>query len=302
MQKPPFLKKGETVTIVSPCGKIQPEVIANAITWLNSWELEVTLGKNCLNNWHNFAGTDEERLADLQNALNDPEIKAIFCSRGGYGMIRLIDSLYFDEFIKHPKWIIGFSDVTFLHSCLNNMLGFASIHGPMPVKFPEFQKKDASMEYLKNALFGEKISYTFPSNKLNVQGKAQGRLIGGNLSALTHLNGSRSDFDPAEKILFLEDIDEYYYQIDRMLWALERSHDLSQLSGLIVGQFTSMKDNDIPFGSILQQIILQHFEKYGIPVCFDFMGGHEEANYSLMMGSLTGMDVGGDKAGVEFFT
>ena len=301
MQKPPFLKKGDTVTIVSPCGKIQPEVIANAITWLNSWDLEVTLGKNCLNNWHNFAGTDEERLADLQNALNDPEIKAIFCSRGGYGMIRLIDNLYFDEFIKHPKWIIGFSDVTFLHSCLNNMLGFASIHGPMPVKFPELPKKDPSMEYLKKTLFGEKINYTFPSNELNVQGKAQGRLIGGNLSALTHLNGSRSDFDPAQKILFLEDIDEYYYQVDRMLWALERSHNLSQLSGLIVGQFTSMKDNDIPFGSTLQQIILQHFEKYGIPVCFDFMGGHEENNYTLMLGGLMVMDVGGDKVVVEFF-
>jgi muramoyltetrapeptide carboxypeptidase len=299
MQKPPFLKTGDLVAIVSPCGKIQPEVIANAITWLNSWGLEVRLGKNSLNNWHNFAGTDEERLHDLQTALDDPELKAIFCSRGGYGMIRLIDSLYFDEFIKQPKWIIGFSDVSFLHACLNNMLGFASIHGPMPVKFPDISKQDASMEHLKNALFGKKISYLLPSNKHNIQGKAEGRLIGGNLSALTHLNGSRSDFDPAEKILFLEDIDEYYYQIDRMLWALERSHDLSQLSGLIVGQFTSLKDNDIPFGFSLQEIVLQHFEKYGIPVSFDFPGGHEGTNFPLVMGNLIGLDVGTEKTEIE---
>jgi len=300
MQKPPFLKKGDTVAIVSPCGKIQPEVIANAIKWLNSWELEVTLGKNCLNSWHNFAGSDEDRLHDLQTALDDPEIKAIFCSRGGYGMIRLVDSLYFDEFIKHPKWIVGFSDVTFIHSCLNNMLGFASIHGPMPLKFPDFSKKDASMDHLKNSLFGEKISYTLPSNKQNIRGKSQGILIGGNLSALTNLNGSRSDFDPYEKILFLEDIDEYLYQIDRMLWAMERCHDLSNLSGLIVGQFSSIKDNDIPFGSSLQLIFLQHFEKYGIPICFDFPGGHEESNFSLLLGSLTIMDVGNNNNIVEF--
>ena len=300
MQKPPFLKKGDTVTIVSPCGKIQPEVIANAITWLNSWELGVTLGKNCLNNWHNFAGTDEDRLSDLQNALDDPEIKAIFCSRGGYGMVRLIDSLYFDEFIKHPKWIVGFSDITFLHTCLNNILGFSSLHGPMPVKFPDISRQDASMEHLKNVLFGEKISYSLPSNEHNILGKAEGRLIGGNLSALIHLNGSRSDFDPAEKILFLEDIDEYFYQVDRMLWALERSHDFSQLSGLIVGQFTSMKDNEIPFGSSLHQIFLQHFEKYGIPVCFDFPGGHEEINFPLIFGSLNRMELDVKDSKIEF--
>lgn len=300
MQKPPFLKYGDTVSIVSPCGKVAPEAILNAIKWLNSWELEVKLGKNCLNNWQNFAGTDEDRLYDLQTALDDPEIKAIFCSRGGYGMIRLIDRLYFDEFIKHPKWVVGFSDVTFLHASLNNMLDFASIHGPMPLKFPEFQKADAPMNYLKAVLFGEKISYRIPSNTQNIQGKAQGKLIGGNLSALTNLTGSRSDFDPDGKILFIEDIDEYLYQIDRMLWALERSHNLSQLSGVIVGQFSSMKDNDIPFGFSLPQIILQHFEKFGIPICFDFPGGHDEVNYTLIIGGVVGLDVGGEQVGIEF--
>jgi muramoyltetrapeptide carboxypeptidase len=302
MQKPPFLKTGDLVSIVSPSGKIQPEVITNAISWLNSWGLEVTLGKNCLNNWHNFAGTDEERLHDLQTAMDDPEIKAVFCSRGGYGMIRLIDNLYFDEFIKNPKWIVGFSDATFLHSCLNNMLGFASIHGPMPVKFPPFESGSDSMSSLKKILFGEHNQYSIASNKLNIPGKAEGILTGGNLSALTNLNGSRSDFDPAEKILFLEDIDEYLYQIDRMLWALERSHNLSQLNGLIVGQFTSLKDNDIPFGISLQQMFLQHFEKYGFPVCFDFPGGHDSTNKALILGSQVLMDIKEDLATIALLT
>ena len=299
MQKPPFLKKGDTVTIISPSGKIEPEAILNAIKWLNSWGLEVRLGKNCLNKWHNFAGTDDERLFDIQTALNDPEIKAVFCSRGGYGMVRLIESLYFDEFIKNPKWIIGFSDVTFLHSCLNNMLGFASVHGPMPLKFPDISKNDVSMAHLKNTLFGENIVYKIPSKKENIPGKAQGVLIGGNLAVLTNLNGSRSDFDPAEKILFIEDIDEYYYQIDRMLWALERSHDLSQLNGMVIGQFSSIKDNDIPFGFSLHQIFLQHFEKYGFPVCFDFPAGHDDPNYTLILGNGLLLDIKPDQTHIE---
>jgi muramoyltetrapeptide carboxypeptidase len=300
MQKPPFLKSGDIVSIISPSGKIQPEPILNAVKWLNSWGLEVRLGKNCLNKWFNFAGRDDERLYDLQTNLNDHEIKALFCSRGGYGMIRLIDKLYFDEFIKQPKWLVGFSDVTFLHSCLNNLLGFASIHGPMPVKFPELSTGDASMIHLKNMLFGEKIEYQIPTKNKNIPGKAQGVLIGGNLAALNNLNGSRSDFDPADKILLIEDIDEYYYQIDRMLWALERSHDLFQLKGVIVGQFTQLKDNEIPFGFTLDDSIRQHFEKYNIPVCYDFPAGHGDVNWPLILGSQLIMDVKSDHTNIEF--
>jgi muramoyltetrapeptide carboxypeptidase len=296
MQKPPLLKKGDSVAIVSPAGRIAPEKIDNAVSWFSSWGLQVRLGKYAKNEYFKYAGTDNQRLSDLQAALDDPEIKAVFCSRGGYGIIRILDKLNVSGLIKNPKWLIGFSDVTFLHALINNNFSICSLHGPMPGNFPLFSDGNTdSMQYLQKALFEGALLYTIPPVKKNIKGSASGILCGGNLSALTMLNGSSSDFDPDGKILFIEEIDEYLYHIDRMLWALERSHDLSNLAGVICGHFSDIHDNDTPFGQNLEEIVLDHFSAFGFPVCLHFPAGHELPNYSLFLNTFTSLDVQADK-------
>lgn len=278
---PPYLQQGDKIAITCPA-KSLPGDISSAITLLESWGLEVILGETVYAKYHQFAGDDELRRRDFQTFLDDHEIKAIIAARGGYGTIRIIDHLDFSEFQRHPKWIVGFSDITVLHSHIHATMGIPTIHGQMPLNVPDATKP--SLESLRKALFGEKINYSLPYNPRNITGETEGTLIGGNLTLLMMMMGSVSEMDFQDKILFIEDVGEYYYAIDRMLRGLHRTGKLAQLKGLIVGGFSSMKDNDIPFGEHIEDIVLNVAGEYGYPICFDFPAGHIDNNYALVLG------------------
>jgi len=283
MVSPQYLSKGDYIGIISPAGKISESAVTTATKILKSWGLNIVYGKNIFKQFHQFAGTDQERLEDLQNMINNPEIKAIFCSRGGYGLLRIIDQIDFAPFKKSPKWIIGFSDITILHASLNNCHKIASLHAPMPKSF-EKHVDDNSLEYTRQILFGHNVHYTLSGHQLNRNGITNGVLIGGNLSLLYNLIGSSSDFNPDEKILFIEDLGEYLYHIDRMILGLKRAGKFNNLKGLIVGQFTDIKDNDTPFGKNIGEIIREHVKEFQFPVCFGFPAGHGLPNYPLLLG------------------
>lgn len=281
---PKPLSKGSTIGIVSPAGKIDIETIRYAEKWLHNIGYKVVVGQHANNVYHQFAGTDEHRATDLQLMLNRTDVDAIFCARGGYGTIRIIDYIDFTHFLENPKWIIGFSDITVLHACLQNTLKVASIHGPMPKNFPGKTLEDEDMIHLFNILQGDLPTYEFSSHPLNRVGVAEGLLVGGNLSLLYALRGTPYDFEPHGKILFIEDLSEYLYHLDRMMNNLRLSGFLKQLSGLVVGQFTEMKDNDSPFGLSAYEIILDAVKDYNYPVVFDFPAGHTGVNMPLVLG------------------
>jgi len=278
---PPFLKPGDYIGLVASARKVSAEELAPAINLLESWGLKVRLPKNIYSISNQFAGTDAERLSDMQQMLDDADVKAIIVARGGYGSVRIIDNLDFTHFRKNPKWIVGFSDVTVFHSHIQTHLGIQTLHSTMPISF----SKDAeSTELLKKALLGELKEYHIETNSLNRQGKATGILCGGNLSLLYSLAGTASDIDTKGKILFLEDLDEYLYHIDRMMLQLKRGGKLAHLGGLIIGDFSEMKDNTVPFGKTAEQIIREAVQKYDYPVCFGFPAGHSTKNFPLYMG------------------
>jgi muramoyltetrapeptide carboxypeptidase len=293
---PPNLKKGDTVAIVATARKNIEDNLQPAISWLKSWGLEVVVGSTIGLDKDQLAGTDEERAADFQTQLDNPNIKAIWCVRGGYGTVRMIDLLDFTKFKQNPKWIIGFSDVTVLHSHLNTM-GFASIHGIMPVSV---KATEEAKESLRKALFGETITYVLPCNYMNRLGSAKGELVGGNLSILYSLFGSNSSIDCSDKILFIEDLDEYLYHVDRMMMNLKRNGCLEGLKGIIVGGMTKMKDNDIPWGKNAEQIIDDVTKKYNIPILFYFPAGHMSDNRALIFGKQVSMDVNDYESKVIF--
>ncbi|MES2427512.1 MAG: LD-carboxypeptidase [Bacteroidota bacterium] len=279
--QPPYLKKGDKIAITCPAKKL-PGPMTDAIALLESWGLEVVLGETIGASYHQFAGDDALRARDMQRFINDDSIKAIIAARGGYGTIRMIDQVDFSRLSTHPKWLIGFSDITLLHTHLFANYGLQSIHGQMPVNIP-----DASVESLislKKTLFGEELSYQFDSHSQNRSGGAEGILIGGNLSLLIAALGSVSDPDYTGKILFIEDVGEYLYAIDRMMHTLKRAGKLKNLAGLIVGSFSGIKDNDIPFGQTVQQIVMDVVKEYNYPVCFDFPAGHVPDNRALVLG------------------
>jgi len=286
---PPYLKKGDKVAITCPAKKL-PNPMTDAVTLLQSWGLEVVLGETLNLSFHQFAGDDDQRAQDLQRFIDDDSIKAIIAARGGYGTIRMIDKVDFTRITQNPKWLVGFSDITMLHTHLYNNFNLQSIHGQMPVNIPDASAK--SLESLRKALFGEEISYEFNSHALNRSGEAEGVLVGGNLSLLVAIAGSVSDLDYNNKILFIEDVGEYLYAIDRMIRMLDRAGKLKNLAGLIVGGFTGIKDNDIPFGQTVEQIIMDVVDKYNYPVCFDFPAGHIPNNMSLIFGSVAKLAVG----------
>lgn len=263
--------------------------MSDAIALLQSWGLEVVLGETIEASFHQFAGDDELRARDLQRFIDDDSIKAIIAARGGYGTIRIIDRVDFSRFAVHPKWLVGFSDITVLHAHLFANYGAQTIHGQMPVNIPDASVY--SLETLKKALFGEEFSYSFNSNTLNISGEATGILIGGNLSLLAAVMGSVSDYSYEGKILFIEDVGEHFYSVDRMIRTLDRAGKLNKLAGLIVGGFTEMKDNDIPFGQTVPEIILEVVKNYGYPVCFDFPAGHVPDNQSLIFGKTLNLSV-----------
>lgn len=287
MITPPYLKKGDTIAIVATARKNIEDNLKPAISWLKSWGLEVVVGSTIGLDKDQLAGTDEQRAADFQAQMDNPNIKAIWCVRGGYGTVRMIDLLDFTKFKKSPKWVIGFSDVTVLHSHLNTM-GFQSIHGIMPVSS---KASEEAKESLRKALFGEHLEYTVPCENKNRFGKAKGELVGGNLSILYSLFGSPSAIDCSDKILFIEDLDEYLYHIDRMMMNLKRNGCLESLKGIIVGGMTKMKDNDIPWGKDALEIIEDVTKNYNIPIIYNFPAGHMADNRALIIGKQVSMEV-----------
>ncbi|WP_395061796.1 LD-carboxypeptidase [Flavobacterium sp.] len=293
---PPYLKKGDTIAIVATARKNIDDNLKPAISWLKNWGLEVVIGNTIGLDNNQLAGTDEQRAADFQTQLDNPNIKAIWCVRGGYGTVRMIDFLDFTKFKQSPKWVIGFSDVTVLHSHLNTM-GYASIHGIMPVSS---KATEEAKESLRKALFGEHLEYTVPCDQMNRFGSAKGELVGGNLSILYSLLGSESAIDCHDKILFIEDLDEYLYHIDRMMMNLKRNGCLESLKGIIVGGMTKMHDNEIPWGKNVLEIIDDVTKKYNIPIIYNFPAGHMADNHSLIMGKQVSIEVNDVESKVVF--
>jgi muramoyltetrapeptide carboxypeptidase len=279
---PPFLQAGQRVAIVAPARKISTPEIEFARQTLQGWGLEVVLGESIDAAHHQFAGDDALRRRDFQRQLDDPSIRAILCARGGYGTARLVDELDFSAFAENPKWIAGFSDITVLHSHLLR-LGYQSIHGVMPVLFGQ-ENGAASLASLHHALFGEPLGLTAAAHPLNRPGTTSGELVGGNLSLLQTITGTSSQASFAGRILFLEDLDEYLYHVDRMLLHLHRSGQLVGLAGLVVGHFSQMRDNAVPFGQTAYEIIDHYAQRYGFPVGYGFPTGHEAENQALVVG------------------
>ncbi|HRH61107.1 MAG TPA: LD-carboxypeptidase, partial [Chitinophagaceae bacterium] len=267
---PPYLQKGDTIGMICPSGFMKVGKAKTCIETLQQWGYKVKVGKTLGNQFHYFSGTDDERLNDLQQMLNDDEVKAVFCARGGYGMSRIIDRIDFRRFRKNPKWIIGFSDITLLHAHVYSKFHIVSLHAPMASAFNDDGAKNEFVLSLKNALGGKNANYNCAAHALNRNGKATGKLIGGNLSLLAHSIGSASEIKTAKHILFLEDVGEYLYNVDRMMLQLKRSGKLDKLAGLIIGGFTEMKDTTIPFGQEVSEIIFDKVREYDYPVCFDF--------------------------------
>jgi muramoyltetrapeptide carboxypeptidase len=286
---PIYLKKGDTIGISSAAGYITLVDCNDAINMIESWGFKIKIGTTIGKKSFTFGGTDEERITDLQQMLDDDSLKAIMIARGGYGLVRIIDKLNFAKFIKKPKWIIGFSDVTVLHSHINKNFGIATLHSKMCNSFvaPAIAEpiQIETLDSIKNCLLGEKIIYNIPINANNKFGKAKGILVGGNLKTLESLASSSSDINTKNKILFVEDTSEKLYSIDRMFWNLKRSGKLANLSGLIVGGFKLKKDDEgDEFGKTIEEIVLEKIKEYNYPVCFDFPVGHQKNNFALKCG------------------
>ena len=281
---PSPLKAGDKIAIVATARKISHREIEPAVAVLKSWGLDVVIGKTIAAEHFQFAGEDELRKNDLQEMLDDETISAILFARGGYGTVRIIDDIDWRKYLKKPKWLCGFSDITVIHSHLLSVFEIASIHSVMALSFETASVE--SLESLRRMLFGDMVKYDIKSHPLNRSGEARGILCGGNLSLLYNLNGTVSDIETAGKILFVEDIDEHLYHVDRMMINLKRSGKLEDLAGLIVGHFTDMKNKDDqnPFGKDGYQIIAEHVADYNYPVCFGFPAGHEPQNHALKMG------------------
>ena len=283
MITPPYLKAGDKIAIIAPARKVTPSEMEAAFNTFRSWSLQVITGPHLFGDYNQYSGTDEERAADLQMMLDDKDVKAIVCARGGYGSVRIVDRINFSAFEQHPKWIVGYSDVTVLHSHVQTQFGIETLHAIMPINFTD-EGSQTAVESLRKALFGELPEYTTGPHLLNKPGNATGILTGGNLSILYAINGTPSDIATEGKILFLEDLDEYLYHIDRMMQNLKRSGKLNGLKGLIVGGLTKMNDNTVPFGRQAEQIISEYASEAGIPVCFNFPAGHIADNRALILG------------------
>lgn len=286
MQIPPYLHQGDTIAITCPSGFIAPETVMKSKQILESWGYKVVLGKTIGESDNYFSAPDEVRRADLQQFLDDKEVKAILMGRGGYGMSRIIDDLDFGHFIHTPKWICGFSDITVLHSHINTNYGIATLHGPMCSSFTEGNNELDFLHSFKHILSGKTVAYPLPAGKHNIPGKAKGLLVGGNLAMLAHLTGSASQVNTRDKILFIEDIGEHLYNVDRMLYNLKRAGSLDHIKALVCGGFTDMEDTTRPFGQDIYEIILHHVKDLNIPVCFDIPCGHIDQNYSLALGEV----------------
>ncbi|GGB05714.1 S66 peptidase family protein [Puia dinghuensis] len=294
---PPFLRPDDTIAIVCPAGYMAPEKAQTCIDTLQTWGYRVRIGKTLGGPSDNyFSGTDDQRLADLQQMLDDDDVKAILCGRGGYGLSRIIDRIDLTRFVQAPKWIIGFSDITVLHLHIFSNYRIATLHAPMAGAFNDGGAAAPGVESLRRVLAGERPVYQSPVHPFNRPGRATGRLIGGNLALLAHLIGSDSEPDTDGSILFLEDIGEYLYNIDRMLYQLRRSGKLRNLAGLLIGGFTEMKDTIRPFGATVSAIVRDAIGDAACPVAFDFPVSHGGDNVALKIGATYSLEVASDHA------
>ncbi|MES2777208.1 MAG: LD-carboxypeptidase [Bacteroidota bacterium] len=292
IKTPHYLQKGDTIGIVCPAGAMPAAKAETCIKILKQWGYKVKIGKTLGHEFNYFSGTDEERLADLQTMLDDKEVNAVLCGRGGYGTNRIIDAINWKAFKKNPKWVIGFSDITVLHNYLFTKLNTASMHAPMAAAFNDEGFKTPYVQSLKKALSGKLASYKTAAHAFNRRGEVSGLLVGGNLSLLAHQVGTPSDINTVGKILFIEDIGEYLYNIDRMMIQLQRSGKLHALKGLIVGGFSDMKDTTTPFGQTVEELIWDKVKGYDYPVCFGFPVSHNKENYALKVGKNYQLTVG----------
>jgi muramoyltetrapeptide carboxypeptidase len=297
IKQPPYLKKGDKIAIVCPAKKL-PKSIEAGIAIFRGWGLDVLVGDTVSAGFHQFAGDDALRTADLQDYLDDPSVKAIVAGRGGYGTIRIIDELDFTHFAAQPKWLVGFSDITVLLSHVFAKYQTQCLHAQMPYTFDDATPE--SLDSLRKALFGEQLQYSCSSSFPNRSGKTEGMLIGGNLTLLVMVQGSVSEMDFTDKILFLEDVGEYEFSIDRMMRMLKRAGKLAQLKGLIIGAFNEIKIEDIPFGSSPEEVIARIVEEYVYPVCYHFPVGHIDDNRAMVIGKEVRLEVRGPMTTLEF--
>lgn len=297
MVTPAYLKPGDHVGIVSTARKITAQQIEDGVELLKSWGLVPVIGDTIGAEEDQYAGDDYKRLDDIQRMFNNPDIKAVWCAKGGYGTVRIVDNIDFYRFAKNPKWLIGYSDVTVLHSHIHK-LGVETLHAIMPYHIND--NSEQAKTSLKDALFGRKLNYEINSSALNRKGDASGEVVGGNISILYSLCGSPSAINTEGKILFIEDLDEYLYHVDRMLVNLKRNGLLKNLNGLIVGGLTKMHDNRIPFGKNAKEIVWDAVKDYDYPVCFDFPAGHVDDNRALIMGRTANLTVTNEGAVLDF--
>ncbi len=294
MLQPRYLKKGSKIGITCPSGHVSFDRVAYSIKTLENRGYSIVLGKTIGTGAGYFSGTDQERLADLQNMLDNPTLDCILMGRGGYGMSRIIDHLDFTNFLERPKWLCGFSDITVLHNHIQAKYGIATLHSPMCGHFKPETENQPFLQSFYNALDGKDLVYEVPQSTFNIAGTAEGILTGGNLALMAHLLGSVSEVDTTGKILFIEDVGEYKYNIDRMMVQLKRAGKLDNLAGLVFGGFTDIKDTDRPFGQTIEELLLDKVKEYSYPVCFNFPCGHQDINFTLVLGLKHKLIVGED--------
>ncbi len=299
MRRPEPLKAGDTIRIIAPSGRVNPADLEYGLTVFSSWGLSVEMGRNMFKSRDMFSANDEKRLEDIQDAINDQNVKAIICARGGYGTNRIIDKIDFTAFEQSPKWLVGFSDITVLHSHIQKQYNIETIHGPM-AKTITRNSQESAIESLRKALFGEVLKYKVKGSPDNIPGTATGIITGGNLSILYSLIGTCSEPEWQDKILFIEEIGEYHYHLDRMLVSMKRAGVFEKISGLIVGHLTNMKDPEPGMQRTMEETILEHVQEYGIPIAFKFPSGHEQENLSLQMGSEVEFIVGKEEVELRF--
>lgn len=302
MITPPYLKPGDTVAIVAPSGVLNNryDEVDRAKTLLKSWGLHVIVGKHVFSKANHFAGTDDERCEDFQKALDDPTVSAIWCARGGYGTVRILDKLDYSKFKQHPKWLIGYSDITALHNQIHN-LGYETIHAMMCTSLTDDQKDlEQTIATFKQAIFGETLSYTLEGSSYNQTGRVTAPIVGGNLTMLHTMLGSKTSIDTTGKILFIEEIGEYKYHIDRMLQSLKRAGYFDNCAGVLVGDMTKLRTNTTPWGSSIEQLILDALGDYNFPIAFNMPAGHEADNRAMILGRTVKLTVSSGQSTVVF--
>jgi muramoyltetrapeptide carboxypeptidase len=297
MIQPPVLKPGDLIYITAPAKFMDPQAVLYAKKHLEQNGFRVLISENCLGTHHYFSGTDEERLLDFQFGIDHPDVRAILCARGGYGSIRLVDRINWANMLREPKWLIGFSDITVFHHRLNK-LGVQSIHGSMPINFEK--NTDAALATLINTLQGSWPQFLLPSNQSNKAGIATGNLIGGNLSIVYSMLGTDDQYDFEDSILFLEDVGEHYYQVERMFFALKKAGVLHKIKGLIIGGITDLEDTDPPLGRTIEEIVLEQLRFSTIPVMFNFPAGHIEDNRAIVFGKKVQLTISGDDVKINY--